>query len=280
IEGSPCIAGDLVVAGAGAVEQGADHRPRGDANGHGHPGFVVGVRVSDGQEVFRAAVNDPEGSPLLSAGICYVGSGLNGSAVVALRTLSDADLDKAAQPRVLWRTATPFPATGAVTLAGDALLVGCGNGDFVLAAEHPEGRVIALDKTTGAVRWQAPMPDAVLGPIAVSGTVAIVPVRSGEVVAIDLAAQGRVLWRARVNKSAPVLAGAAFAGALVYAVSNDGYLVVLDAADGRQLEKVYLNAPGRPGELGLSTSSPLVVDGRLYVGSETGGLRCFSGSAP
>ncbi len=112
------------------------------------------------------------------------------------------------------------------------------------------------------------------------GTVAIVPVRNGEVIAIDLAAQGKVLWQASINKKAPVLAGVAFTGTLVYAVSNDGYLVVLDATNGKALERIYLNAKGRPGELGLSVSSPLVVDGRLFVGSETGGLRCFVGTAP
>jgi hypothetical protein len=42
-------------------------------------------------------------------------------------------------------------------------------------------------------------------------------------------------------------------------------------------EKVYLNAPERPGEQGLSISSPLVAHGRLFIGSETGGLRCYRG---
>lgn len=280
IESSPAIAGDLVVVGVGAVEQGKDHKPVGDANGRGNPGFVLGVRISDGAEIFRAPVIDPEGSPLLVDGICYVGSGINGAAVVALRTQSDADLKAAGLTRELWHTATPFPASGAVTLSGDLLLIGCGNGDFVFAAEHPEGRVIALDKTTGVMRWQVNTPDAVLGTIAVVGTTAIAPIRNGEVMAFDLAQAGKELWRTRISAKAAVLAGPAFTGDLVYAVTNDGYLVVLDARDGKQVEKVYLNAKGRPGELGLSTSSPLVVDGRLYVGSETGGLRCFVGSAP
>ncbi len=280
LESSPCIEGDLVVIGAGAVEQGDQHKPAGDVLGRGNPGFVLGIRISDGKEIFRAPVNDPEGSPLLLDGICYVGSSMNGSAVVALRTQSDAELKTAGQTRELWRTPTPFPASGAVTLAGELLLMGCGKGDFVFAAADPEGRVIALDKTTGAVRWQTTVPDAVLGPIAVVGTVAIVPVRSGEVIAIDLAAQGKVLWQASINKKAPVLAGVAFTGTLVYAVSNDGYLVVLDATNGKPLERIYLNAKGKPGEMGLCTPSPLVLDGRLFVGSETGGLRCFVGTAP
>jgi len=278
IEGSPAVEGDIVVAGAGAVELGEDYLPKGDPKGRGHPGFVIGVRISTGAVIFRETLNDPESSPVLEDGICYIGSGMNGAKVVALRaTLSDDELKAKNLPRRLWTVDTPYPATGAVTVAGDMVLVGCGKGDFVFAAKDPVGLVIALDKKTGAKRWEVKLPDAVLGPIAVKGLVGIVACRNGEVVAIDLAQQGKELWRARLNKTAPALAGPAFTGDTVYAVSNDGYLLVLDAKDGKQLERIYLNAKGKPGELGLSISSPIVVDGRLLVGGETGGLRCFVG---
>ncbi len=281
LECSPSIEGDIVVVGAGAVEVGESHQPVGDPQGHGNPGFVLGVRISTGEVLFRQPVNDPEGSPILEHGICYIGSGMNGSKAVAFRAdLSDAELQAKGLGRMLWSIDTPYPATGAVTLAGDSVLIGCGKGDFVFAAKDPEGVVLAIDKRTGAKQWSVTVPDAVLGAIAVAGTTAIVPCRNGEVVAIDLAAQGAVRWRARVNKTAPVLAGPAITGSHVYAVSNDGYLAVFDVADGRQVERVYLNAKGRPGELGLCTSSPLIVDGRVLVGSETGGLRCFIGGAP
>jgi outer membrane protein assembly factor BamB len=123
------------------------------------------------------------------------------------------------------------------------------------------------------------MPDAVLGPIAVRDGKAVCPVRNGEVVALDLKTGGepRILWRQRVSGRSPVLAGPGFTGGLVYAVSQDGYMAVLDAADGKVLEKHYINAEGRPGELGLTVSSPAVVGGRVYVGSETGGVWCFVG---
>ncbi len=280
LESSPAIDGDIVVIGAGAVEQGEDHKPVGDPNGRGSIGFVLGVRISTGEVLFREPVIDPESSPVLKDGICYIGSGMNGSRVVALRAdLSDAELVAKKLSRKLWDVATPYPATGAVTMSGDLVLIGCGKGDFVFAAPDPEGRVIALDAATGATRWSAQLPDAVLGAIATDGTFAAVPCRNGEVIAIDLAAQGKVLWRARVNKQAPILAAPAIAADLVYAVSNDGWMGVFSRSDGKQLERHYINSPERPGEMNLSTSSPLIVDGRLYVGSETGGLRCFSGSA-
>jgi outer membrane protein assembly factor BamB len=279
LESSPAIEGDVVVIGAGSIEVGEDKKPQGDPQGRGNPGFVLGVRISTGEVLFRHPVNDPEGSPVLADGICYIGSGFNGNHVVAFRAdRSDAELAAAGQSRELWRVSTPFPATGAVTMADNTLLIGCGNGDFVSGASNGSGMVLALDPKSGATYWTVAMPDAVLGPIAVIGPTGIVPCRNGEILALDLSQQGAIRWRSRVNKQAAILAGAAFTGTHVYAVSNNGYLAVLDARDGTQIERVLLNAIGRSGA--LSISSPLVVDGRVVVGSETGGLRCFVGTGP
>ena len=197
---------------------------------------------------------------------------------MALRTESDAQLEEEGLDRLIWKTPTPHPATGAITLTENLVLIGCGNSNYIFIAENPEGFVLALDRKTGKLLWQVPVPDAVLGAIAVRGNTAICPVRNGEVVAIDLSRSGEIIWRQQVSGSSPVLAGPAFTDELVYAVSQDGYLVVLDASDGSQIERHYVNAPGNPGELGLSVSSPFVVGGRVYVGSETGGLRCFAGT--
>ncbi|MHC4252545.1 MAG: outer membrane protein assembly factor BamB family protein, partial [Planctomycetota bacterium] len=274
IESSPAVEGDVVVAGAGAIEVGSDHKPKGDPDGRGHPGYVLGARISDGKELWRLPVADPESSPAIHEGVAFIGSGLNGSAVVALR-IAEGLSEK---ERLVWKTDTPFPATGSVTLCGDAVLVGCGNGDFVYAAPDPKGMVLALEGETGKVRWSAPMPDAVLGTIAVRGGTAICPVRNGEIVALDLKSAGKVLWRRRISERSPALSGPAFTGTHVYATTSDGYLVVLDAATGKILERVYINHEGKPGELGLTFSSPLVSGGRVFVGSETGGLRCYAGS--
>ena len=273
IEGSPAIEDDLAVAGAGAIEIGEDREVQ------GHPGLVIAVQISTGQKRWEYQLNDPESSPVIDRGIVYIGSGFHGNAVCALRTETDEELAQQGVERLLWSTATAHPATGAVTVTEDLVLVGTGNGDYVFTAPEPEGTVLALDRATGQVRWQVALPDGVLGRIAVVGQRALVPVRNGEIVALDLAATSadRVLWRQRISGDRAVLAGAAFTGSYVYAVSQDGYLGVLAAGDGRLLERHPLNAPGRPGEQGLSVSSPTVAAGRLYVGSETGGLRCFQG---
>jgi len=279
VESSPAIAGDIVVVGAGAVEDPKTHLPK----SHSDPvkdrnaGYVFAARISTGKIIWKHPVNDPESSPAIADGVVYIGSGFNGSAITALRLAkTDEQLKAAGSGREIWKTSTPFPATGAITLTDDLVLVGCGNGDYVFQDPEPAGAVMALDKKTGQVRWTQPMGDGVLGPIAVLNQTAIVPVRSGEIVALDLAAKdaaSRVLWRTVARKGSRVLAGAAYTGRCVYLLTHDGYLVVLNAKTGKVTESVYVNA--EPGEMGMSIASPMIVAGRVYVGSETGGLRCY-----
>jgi outer membrane protein assembly factor BamB len=270
IEGTPAIEGDLVVAGAGAIE-GPDGKAKGD------PGFVLAVRLSDGKQLWTYPVNDPESSPVLRDGVAYVGSGINGSAVYALRTETDEQLAAQGLERLLWKTPTPYPAVGPVTLAGDLVLIGCGNSNFVFVSPDPKGAVLALDAATGELRWKVELPHTVLGPIAVVDGKAIAGVLSGELVALDLRASGKALWRRTLPDGGMLKAGPAYTGSHVYAVTHDGYLYVLDAAEGEIVERHYINTPGKPGEMGLSISSPTVAGGRVYVGSETGGLRCLVG---
>jgi outer membrane protein assembly factor BamB len=277
IEGSPAIEGDLVVAGAGAIEHAPNQKPKGDPAGEGHPGYVFAARISTGEEVWRYQINDPEGSPAIQDGVVYIGSGFNGSAVVALRLASDEELKAAGQDRLLWKSDTPFPATGAVSLVDGLVLIGCGNGDYVYAAPNPEGAVLAFDQRDGRELWRVAFADAVLASIPAYKGKAVCAVRNGELHLIDLNKQGAILWSTKLSTQ-PLLAGPAFTGEFIYAVSSDGFLYVVNASDGEVVERHFINDAGRPGELGLSISSPIIADGKVFVGSETGGLRCYSGT--
>jgi outer membrane protein assembly factor BamB len=239
---------------------------------------VLAVRISDGKELWHHPVNDPESSPAIADdGTVYIGSGFNGNAVVALRIEPDEELRRQNLPRQIWRADAPYPVTGDITLTDDLVIVGAGNGDYVYANPQPAGVVLGLDRKNGRVRFSTPMPDAVLGAIASREGKLICPVRNGEVVALD-AKEGKPLWRQRISGDAAVLGGTAFTGKYVYAISRDGYLAVLDASNGQMIEKTFVNEEGKPGELGLCLSSPTVAVGRVFIGSETGGLRCYAGT--
>ncbi len=268
IESSPCLEGDVVYVGVGAIEDPATHKAM------GHPGFVLAVRLSDGKELWRFDVNDPESSPAIKNGVIFVGSGFNGNAIVAVRSPATGE----AKPQRLWQAESPHPITGAVTLAGDLVFAGGGNGDFVFRDPNPAGVVLALQAADGKPRWTATLPDAVLGAVAASERL-ICPVASGQVVALDIAT-GKVVWTNFISGNAPVLAATAVTKNEVFAVSQNGYLGRMKLDTGETIERIYLNATDKPGEQGLSISSPLVVGGRLFVGSETGGLRCYVGGTP
>lgn len=286
VESSPAIYGDIVVVGAGAIEVGPDRKPTGDPLGAGHPGYVFAVRISTGEELWQFQINDPESSPAIRDGVAFIGAGFNGQEVVALRVAgTDAELAEAGLDRVVWRTPTPYPAVAAVTLVDDLVLIGGGNSDFVFADPNPAGVILALDQRTGEERWRIETPDSVLGPIAVHNGLAVAPVRSapgpgrrsGMLLAFDVRDNGREVWRHQLERNALMLAGVALTDTLTYAISSDGYLRVLSSEDGSLLEEHYINRTDRPGEQGLSISSPTLSNGRLYVGSETGGLRAYEG---
>lgn len=260
VESSPAVFGDLVVVGAGAIER-ANHLPVES------PGYAFAVGISDGQIRWQSDIVDPESSPAIAPdGIVYIGSGANGSAVVAFNPDGTR----------LWKTSTPYPATGAVSLLYDVVVIGTGRGDFVNADPHPAGAVLALDRTTGQIRWKTELPDAVLGNLVIVDGKVFCPVRDGTVVALDLE-NGERIWQQQIS-NAPVLAGITTAGDAVYAVSSDGFLVLLDSKTGRLLEKHSLHDEANPGRQNLSVSAPVLGNGRLFVGSETGGLRCFAGT--
>lgn len=272
IESSPAIEGDLVVVGCGAIENPSTHKPI------SHPGYVLAVDLETGKERWRYEVADPESSPVLVDGVAYIGSGFNGNAIIALRTESEDELNANNLDRLLWKVDSDYPVTGAVTAFGDTVFVGGGNGDFVYSAENPAGMAMAISKSDGTMKWNAKLPDSVLGALATDGDIVICPVANGEVHGLD-AETGEARWSVSANGRSPVLAGSALADDSVYVVSKDGYLIRLAVTDGAILEKHYINNPQRPGAQGLCISSPTVATGRIYVGTETGGLRCYIGDA-
>lgn len=260
IESSPAIRGDFVVVGVGAIEDKAG-RPT------GNPGHALAVKLSTGDVLWRHPVIDAESSPAIGDdGTVYIGSGLNGRAIVAIN----------ADGTEKWRTPLENNCTATITLADGLVIAGSGNGDFAHSGADARGAAVALDMATGKLRWKAEFADTILGPVAVRDGLAIAPIRTGELVAIDVAT-GQIKWKTEISRASPMLAGAAVSGDRVYALAADATLAVIDRSTGQALEKHAMANPAKPGE-GLSSAAPQLANGRLYVASETGGVKCLVGT--
>ncbi len=276
IESSPAIltrqGRETAVVGVGAIE-GPDRQATGD--GPWHAGYVLAVDIATGQELWRHKITDPESSPAVDpSGNIYIGSGVNGSAVVALRPDADDALTAAGTPRILWRRTTDYPATGNVTLSGNLVLIGAGNGDYVFSDPHPAGQVLALDKIPGNVHWKTPLPDSVLGSLTVIADKVLAGCRNGEIFALALS-DGHILWHAKVSAtSAAVLGGVSTKSSHVFALASDGTLAVIDLDTGAVTERLLLADEGKTSQ-NLSLAIPVVTQNKLIVGTETGGIRCF-----
>jgi outer membrane protein assembly factor BamB len=261
IESSPAIHGDTVIAGAGAIE-GADRRPT------SHPGFAFALRISTGQFLWQRDIPDPECAPAVTPdGRVLIGAGFNGNALHALT--SDG--------APLWHIPSPYPLTSAVTLTQDLAIIGAGDKDLIDDSLTSSGAVLAADLSTGQIRWQFDTQSAILGPIAATPDKLIIPLRDGQVLALDHS--GKPLWRQTLGKSL-LLAGPAVSTTHIYIPTRDGQLFILDLPTGQILEKHPLNDPANPGDAKYTLSSPALAHGRLYLGSETGGLRCYIGTTP
>jgi outer membrane protein assembly factor BamB len=278
VESSPAIFTynhkPYAVVGAGAIE-GHDRLPV------GNPGYVFCADITTGIEAWRYAIPDPESSPAVDENnIIYIGSGFNGNAVVALRPEPDNQLN--GKPRELWKTKTPFPAVSNIALAtsrshGKIVLIGTGNGDYVFSDPNPAGIILALDRATGKIQWQTPLPDAVLGPLTTTRNMLLSPCRNGHAYALDLDT-GKILWHTQVsqNPKIPVLAGLATDGPHAFALAADGTLAVLQTTTGQLLERTQLTDPTKSPEK-LTLSNPIYdpPTKTLYIATETTALHAF-----
>ncbi len=132
--------------------------------------------------------------------------------------------------------------------SGKTLWVNKGFGDFGrYMAQHRDTLIAGVDSSvvgiegfTGKTLWKVEVRGPVGGPITVTGTVAVVPVRSNSFVAVD-AVSGKELWRIkRPTPDGITVRGQAAAtvdrrNGRVFLGFSDGYLVAVRLQDGEQI---------------------------------------------
>lgn len=209
--------------------------------------LVVGDSFPDGE-------SSPVGTLRRGEPVVLFGTGLGGPRVqcVAART-----------GQVLWKSPTPYPAFGAPTVAGDRVLLGVGNGNFVMSDPRPAGAILCLSLEDGRELWRIPAGDTILGAVAVHGGRAYACGRDGHLYVIDLE-KGALL--SKVPAGGAMVCSPAVTEAAVYVGTDQGKLFCLDRLRGAVRWSLSLS-PGT-----LIVSSPAVGEGKLFVGTRTRGL--------
>lgn len=197
---------------------------------------------------------DAETALAVHHGRVYVGLGFGGTACVMLEALTG---------RELRRVTLPHPVFTPPAWFADGWLIGMGPGHLLSAATAGAGEMRCLDPETLATRWSLPVSASVLNAPAIRGHEAVCTVADGQLLVLDGAGQIVRSWRS----PAPLLAAAAVTDDMIYVVAQDGLLTGLDAESLAPVWQVRLGAPG------LYLSAPVIVQGRLVVGTPAG-LMC------
>jgi outer membrane protein assembly factor BamB len=190
------------------------------------------------------------GAPPSEVWSVRAGRGFTGALVVADSVIYAAGYDRrvfaidAGNGDVLWNARLGGPVLGGV-LVGDSLVYA--------ATGRPDGRLFAVRRSDGKLRWRATTGHT-MAPLGLVGNLVLAHNQRGQVVATD-ARTGRSSWRTRVQpgRAAPIAAGD---GIVVTSIDS---IYRLDPATGRVLLRRALS--------GSVVGGWTVANGRLVAGT-------------
>lgn len=130
---------------------------------------------------------------------------------------------------------------------------------------HSDGGVSAVDLETGKRVWRVKTDLSIsAGPTVVADRL-LVGTRDGRLVALS-AEDGSEIWRRPVSSEVLSAPAAAEAGSVIVR-TLDGHLTAFELADGSHRWTVEHNVPTLTSR---GTSSPVIADGRVYAGLDSG----------
>lgn len=135
---------------------------------------------------------------------------------------------------------------------------------LTLYAADAKGRVIAMDRDDGSVRWQTKLDERTSGAVGAGGGRVFVGTLDGEVIVLD-ESDGAELWRAEV--SSEVLAAPQTNGDVVVVQTQDDNVVALDISDG---QRRWLYESSLPVLTVRGHATPVVTLQQVYAGFASG----------
>jgi outer membrane protein assembly factor BamB len=201
-------------------------------------GNIAAISLADGQKLWDAAVSATHALAVGEGRVFAV----TAAEVMAIDTAEGA---------TLWRV----PLAGSVaapTWRAGWLLVG-----------HENGELAALRATDGEIVWRQPLGAPLARPVTIDGDRAYVPLRSGELLALDIMT-GATVWRATLPGTPGLVTSA---GDRLYVGCTDNFFYSFDAADGERRWRW---------RTGADVIGPAVVDAdRVYFVSLDNVLRAL-----
>jgi outer membrane protein assembly factor BamB len=161
-----------------------------------------------------------------------------------------------------WQRALPAPASSRVASSEDALVLGLQNSEL-----------LAVDPTTGAVKWTAPLPAAITA-LTATGRELFAPGNDGALYAFRTDAGLKRVWKWR-HRAVTAVGGAAIGERFVFYTLGDNTLRAFDRDGGSQRWSFPLASRPFAGPLLLGTDIvvPLINGEVVQVVAETGKAR-------
>jgi outer membrane protein assembly factor BamB len=239
------------------------------------PRYYLDVESAPAVVDFPVKADDPKGK---QRSLLFFGTGLGGKSGVACVNAVNGE--------EVWFYPVPNPVFAAPTIVKgakitrrkdgkevetDVLLVGYGEGDFVTASNDP-GYVVCLDihnVKDGApeMLWVEETANQILGAVAVKKGKAYACSRNGVMSVIDLKT-GTTLKKIRAGTS--LVCSPAVTDDAVYITSMSGMAYCIDLKSNAERWKMLVTPSPN------MFSSPVVSDGKLYIGTPGEGLFCLT----
>ncbi|MCX7805316.1 MAG: PQQ-binding-like beta-propeller repeat protein [Planctomycetota bacterium] len=189
--------------------------------------------------------------------LVYFGCGLGGPAVVC----ADAETG-----RIVWRKDMPYPVFSSPSVRDGRVIVGMGKGDIINRAADPKGEIRCFSAADGTEIWKVDVGDTVIGAVAIKDGTAYAACCDKRLYAVDIR-EGRIIGT--YTADAPMVSSPAVTDDAVYLSTGSGKVFCVDRKT-RGFRWSMVLSPGQ----GIN-SSPIVAEGRLYVGTVDSGLFCL-----
>lgn len=164
---------------------------------------------------------------------------------------------------VVWEIPLRLNPWAGPTIAGDLVLVACSSIRFdATRTDRAEGEIVAVEASSGRVKWRKTVPGGVLAPVAIGDDLAVFTATDGKIRALQIAS-GKEKWT--YNAKNPFFGGVAIAGRTVYAADLKAVLYAVQLGSGKVPWAFDVARAPEVQLPGMVFGSPTVHEGRIYL---------------